>query len=172
MNKRIYVDMDGTLCVFGHVDSFEELLEKGYFLNRPPMENVIEAVKILEEETDIEVHILSAYLEENKYAKKEKKLWLKKYLPWLDKERIHLVKCGISKFSVAKSNNLNVADAVLLDDYSVNLREWGSVAIKVMNGINGNNGSWKGKPSVSAFDKPEKIAEDIVKIVKKGEKNE
>ena len=41
-----------------------------------------------------------------------------------------------------------------------------------MNGINGNNGSWKGKPAVSAFDKPEKIAEDIVKIVKKGEKNE
>ena len=31
-----------------------------------------------------------------------------------------------------------------------------------MNGINGNNGSWKGMPSVSAFDNPKKIAEDIM----------
>ena len=37
---------------------------------------------------------------------------------------------------------------VLLDDYTVNLREWessGGIAVKFMNGVNGKNGSWTGK---------------------------
>ncbi|MEG1993586.1 MAG: hypothetical protein RR048_01615, partial [Oscillospiraceae bacterium] len=58
---RLFFDMDGTLAKFNPTATLEELLEKGYFENLEPMENVISAVKsILNNTRNIEVYILSS----------------------------------------------------------------------------------------------------------------
>ena len=75
--KRLFIDMDGTLAEFRPLAMLEDLLEKGYFLNLKPMENVIEAVRQLVREPEIEVYTLSAVLRDNPYALAEKKQWLK-----------------------------------------------------------------------------------------------
>ena len=71
--KRLFVDMDGTLAVFTPVDELETLYEQGYFLNLQPHENVVAAIKeIITKHPEIEVSILSAYLSDSKYALAEK----------------------------------------------------------------------------------------------------
>ncbi len=63
--QRLFVDMDGTLAQFKTLDTLEPLFEKGYFENLAPQQNVIDAVKeIIQNHKDIEVYILSAYLQE------------------------------------------------------------------------------------------------------------
>lgn len=68
MKQRLFVDMDGTLAEFHPVHSMEELHAKGYFAGLPPQQNVVEAVRILNADTDVEVYILSAVLSDSKYA--------------------------------------------------------------------------------------------------------
>ena len=59
---------------------------------------------------------------------------------------------------------------VLVDDYTKNLKEWpvfGDAkfgrAVKLLNGINGNNGTWTGI-SVSRFFSPDSIAKAILNV--------
>ena len=83
--KRLFVDMDGTLAVFKPVDELETLYEQGYFLNLQPQENVVEAIReIITKHPEIEVNILSAYLSDSEYALAEKNKWLDRYLPEID----------------------------------------------------------------------------------------
>lgn len=96
--RRLFVDMDGTLAVFKPVDEMETLYEKGYFLNLEPHENVVAAIKeIVTKNPDIEVNILSAYLTDSKYALQEKNAWLDRYLPEIDREHRVFVPCGTDK---------------------------------------------------------------------------
>lgn len=143
MSKRFFIDMDGTLAKWNDVQ-FENLFEKGYYLNLEPNINVVKTVKtLLNHEQD--VYILSAYLEESKYARDEKILWLQQYLPELPKEKYILLPYGEEKSKYIKGE-IN-KDDILLDDYTKNLLEWektGGFAIKLLNGINHNKGVWQG----------------------------
>lgn len=171
----LYIDMDGTIAEFGEIKEFEELLEKGYFLNRPPMTSVIEGLFLFNEEygDKVTLHILSSYLTESSYARDEKKEWLKRYIPWIKEDNIHFVPCGTSK-SLAHNGimliqNIEIGTPqFLLDDYSKNLHDWISertklredvkIGIKLLNGINGNNGSWqKTNPRISSDALPYEI---------------
>lgn len=144
MNAKIYFDMDGVLALFSKVP-FEVVCRPGYFYNRPPMEDMVKAVKmLLESDIGDSVAIRSAVLSEE--AADEKRRWLKKYLPELKENSIEFVQCGTDK-----SDGLDFEDTrmYLIDDFSYNLHNWKGVGIKVYNGINGTNGTWKGY-SVSA----------------------
>lgn len=141
--KRLFVDMDGTLAVFTPVDELETLYEKGYFLNLKPHENVVAAIKeIITKHPEVEVNILSAYLSDSKYALEEKNKWLDKYLPEIDSKHRVFVPCGTDK-KEGIPNGVS-KDDFLLDDYTKNLNDWQPPArgIKLLNGINHTRGTW------------------------------
>lgn len=142
---RVFVDMDGCLAEFKQPNRFEDLFEKNYFLNLRPHANIVETVKALDKNQNYEVYILSSVLQESKYAKQEKALWLKQYLPELNEEQIIFSQCNKSKVAFVP-NGIKETD-ILLDDYNLNLKEWklaGARPIKVVNGINDKHHSWSG----------------------------
>lgn len=146
---KLFVDMDGTLNEFQSVKHLEELYVKGRFLNAVPHLEVIEAVKWIVINTNIEVYILSAYLEHSEYALEEKNEWLDRYLPEITSENRIFVVCGESKADVVEDSfGYLTKDDYLFDDYSVNLHEWeraGGTGIKLLTGKNNTKGTWKGK---------------------------
>lgn len=149
---KLFVDMDGTLNEFQSVKHLEELYVKGRFLNAVPHLGVIEAVKWIVINTDIEVYILSAYLEHSEYALEEKNKWLDRYLPEISSENRIFVVCGESKAGVVEDifGCLN-KDDYLFDDYSINLHEWeraGGTGVKLLTGKNNTKGTWQGKSIV------------------------
>lgn len=160
--KRLYVDMDGTLAVFNNqLESEEALYQEGYFRDLAPQQNVVDAVKLLmEKEPALEVFVLSAVLP-TPYAEQEKNAWLDRYLPGIDSTHRLFVPCGEDKGKYI-GHALNEHD-LLLDDYSVNLRAWcpPGQAVKLMNGINGNFGTWKWD-QVQHTDCPDKIASELL----------
>ena len=64
---RVFFDMDGVLAEYKDVP-LEELYKKGYFADLKPIEETLNAIKILSEDPQFEVHTLSAVLPENPYA--------------------------------------------------------------------------------------------------------
>lgn len=155
-----FIDMDGTLAKWGHIDAFEELYQKGYYRNLEPDWNVIDDVRKLIK-AKRKVFICSCYLTDSPYAYLEKKQWLKEYLPFIENENIILIPYGTNKAEYIKEMyGIAVGkDTVLFDDYTKNLNEWtseGGFAIKYMNGINGTNGTWTGErilyPQASLLD--------------------
>ena len=142
----MYVDMDGTLAEFKKVDTLEKLYEKGYFLNLEPYMNVVDAIRsIVTDHSEIEVYILSAVLSDSPYAVTEKNAWLDQYLPEIDISHRLYPHCGTDKkeFLEREFGSIGNKD-FLLDDYSANLHSWEPPAkgIKLMNGINGNHGTF------------------------------
>lgn len=148
---HLFVDMDGTLAKFTPIEELEgiqSLYEKGYFSSLDPLTNIVDGIKQLQanHSEEVEITILSSYLEDSKYALDEKKEWLDKYLPGVT-DRL-FVPCGTPKHEALKECEVKGVP-VLLDDYSKNLHEWirdGDLAgVKLLNGINGNRGTWKGQ---------------------------
>lgn len=166
--KRLFVDMDGTLTVFQTVENDEELYREHFFENSEPNENVVEAVRdIILHHPEIEVYILSSVLADSRYCLSEKKAWLKKYLPECPEERYIFPPCGCCKKDYVPGGIRN--DDFLLDDYSLKLRHWQPHArgIKLLNGINGNNGTWTGD-RVSIQSSPEELSEKLCAIITGG----
>lgn len=162
---RLLVDMDGTLAQFRRVDTLETLYEEGYFRNLPPLQNVVDAVKeILRNHPDTEVYIMSAVLSDSRYALKEKNEWLDQYLPEIDMDHRIFPPVGANKLDYVP-DGVRSTD-FLLDDYTHNLTLWEPPArgIKLLNGINHTNGTWKG--SMLRYDKaPAELAQSIAEIM-------
>lgn len=156
---RLFIDMDGTLAEFKKIDTLEQLYEEHYFLSLKPLENVVQAVKILiEKHLELEVYILSAFLTDSPYALKEKNKWIDTYLPEVDEAHRIFTPCGQDK-----KNYIDIREQdVLLDDYTHNLSLWQPPArgIKLLNGINHTKRTWKG-----ACIQYNKEAEELVKDI-------
>lgn len=164
MTKRLFVDMDGTLAVFKKVDTMEILYEKGYFLNLVPLHNVVDAIRLIIDDNEVEVNILSAYLTDSAYALEEKHKWLDKHLPELPVSNRLFIPCGMDKKEII-NGKLGTTD-YLLDDYTHNLTLWQPPArgIKLLNGINHTNESWE--YDCIRFDKnSEQLKKDILSIM-------
>ena len=164
---RLFVDMDGTLVVWKHAKNMEQLLEEGYFRTMPPYTSVVEAVKMLIE-AGLPVYSLSAYMTESPDALSEKNEWLDRFIPEIDQGHRVFCPCTESKWQHACDSTGESGKAyVLLDDYSLNLHDWasnGGIAIKLMNGVNGTKGSWKGS-KVSRFHAADRLAFDIASLL-------
>lgn len=144
MNRRIFVDMDGTLAEWRNIEDTEVLYEKGYYESLKPNAFLLKEIKNLIRKGE-DVYILSSFLDDSKYALDEKKLWLKKYLPELPDEKKIFVKYGDNKTAYIP-NKIDSFD-ILIDDYTKNLLEWreaGGTGIKFLNGINHTKGVWDG----------------------------
>lgn len=136
--------MDGTLAVFYYAKKVEDLYQKGYFDSLKPMPLVIKAIKyIIEKVPQIEVNILSAYLQDSKFALAEKQKWLDRYLPEIKLSNRIFISHQDSKASMIR--NIKRED-YLLDDYTPNLIAWSKkgTAIKLVNEINDTTGLWQG----------------------------
>lgn len=146
---RVFFDMDGTLAKWGTISSEKDLYKQGYFLNRVPEEWLISELRLLHL-CGVEEFIVTNYLKNSSYAYEEKVEWIKRHIPEIRKEHCIYVPYGENKAQyVMKSENIQLQyDDILIDDHSPVLFAWeraGGTAIKHMNGINGTNGTWKGR---------------------------
>ena len=114
---RILFDMDGVLAKYLFGKPFEALFEERYFADLPPQTNFVNAAKKLSKMYD--VRILSAYLEDSKYAYNEKVNWLKEFLPEVPEEQWILIPCGIPKGKFLESK-----EDILIDDWGENCKSW------------------------------------------------
>ncbi len=140
MPKRVYIDMDGTLCRFHDVEHkyIERMWEQGFYLNLQPFEEFLKAISLcIDRNPDTEFFILSAILEtEPPFAEAEKREWLHTNLPQLIDDHMLFVPAGTDKTDFIPNMD---ADCILIDDYNKNLSEWrqkGGTAIKFINDIN------------------------------------
>jgi Uncharacterized protein conserved in bacteria len=148
--------MDGTLAEWRACEQYEMLYEKGYFRTLRPYLNVVKAAKLLANTGLVEVFSLSAVLPDGPHAIPDKDEWLDEHMAWLDTEHRIFVK-GTSPKHEAVPGGIREND-ILLDDYTKNCVEWDeyAIAIKLLNGINGTQGTWQGA-RVSRFETPEDI---------------
>ena len=168
MNRRIFVDMDGTLAEWIENESTDVLYEKGYYENLKPNEFLLQTIKRLINKGE-DIYILSSFLNDSKYALEEKKKWLDRYLPELPENKRLFVKYGDNKTLIIP-NGISKFD-YLIDDYTKNLFDWkeaGGIAIKFLNGINNKSKQWQGlniKENVSLY-------EDLMFILEYPEKSQ
>lgn len=163
--SRLFIDLDGTLAKFQSVNTMETLYEEGYFLNLEPIQNVIDAVKlVLQQQPELPVYIMSSVLSDSKYALKEKNLWIDKYLPEIRPENRIFPPCGANKLDYVPGE-ISIYD-YLLDDYTQNLNQWEPPAkgIKLLNGINGTKGMWNSN-MISYEKESMQIAKDILAVM-------
>ena len=162
--SRMFFDMDGVLAHFNNqIESEEVLYQQGYFKNLQPQTSVLEAVNMMINCYPEQCYILTAAVE-SPYAIPEKKEWLSTYVTSnLIEDHILFTKCGEPK-SLYIEKGVRSYD-ILVDDYTKNLVSFvsdGGNGIKVVNGINDTNKSWKGK-RIFYEDKPAKIFEQLEK---------
>lgn len=144
---RFFIDMDGTLDKWQPVASEEELLEKGFYRNLKPNLDMVQSAQNLIS-MGFDVYILSCVLPQSQYAEREKREWLKQYIPELPKEKYIFVPYGENKADYLKQNYSPITkNDYLIDDYTKNLLEWkefGGTGVKYLNGINDTRGTWQG----------------------------
>lgn len=141
--RRIFVDMDGVIAKWNSEVSLEEVAMPGYFRSVAQNVTMVEAVKKLLAREEVEVFILSHVLRDN-HSIADKNFWLNNVLPDIDTAHRIYVPYGIAKCEFLENHIRLFSDDVLLDDFSVNLHTWHGVGIKVLNGINGTHGTWRG----------------------------
>lgn len=140
MPKKIYIDMDGTLCRFHDTKHqyIEAMWTQGFYNNLQPFENFLNGLSLcIDRNPDTEFYVLSAVLDtEPPFAESEKREWLHRYLPQLTDEHMIFTPAGTDKSEFIGEIN---SDCCLIDDYNKNLNEWqraGGTAIKFINDIN------------------------------------
>lgn len=149
---NLFIDMDGTVAKFYYKKNYlEKMYEQGYFANLPPYAITKQINDFANKETCVNVYILSACVD-SQYCKQEKTEWLLKNIPNIDPRNFIFTKVGESKVQKIVSNinidNVNCIN-ILLDDYTLNLKQWESesdnmVGIKFLNGMNDTTKSWQG----------------------------
>ena len=114
---NVFVDMDGVLSVYER--ALEEVMYgEGFFLNRPPIFNIINLVKEMIKEDKYNVYILSSVIE-SPYCVDEKNIWLDKFLPEVEYDNRVFLPFGIIKRDAAQQEvDTKGRVNVLLDDYS------------------------------------------------------
>ena len=146
MNKKIFLDLDGTLARFNVRNALARFsTEKGFF-KRLLAYKGIETINEMAKKGN--VYIISA--SPNTQADIDKISWVSKYLPDLPLENICLCRLGINKAKeIEQVLNIKIdKTCYLLDDYTKNLTEWesaGGVGIKRITSVADNSRKlWKG----------------------------
>ena len=127
----MYIDMDGTIAEY-HLYNPEEISRKmeEEYLKNEPLKNVIDVLEEISKINNIEMYILS--LSKTKKITEKKKIWLKKYVPFIKEENWIILTKEIGEYSNENRNELRQKDydkSIMLDDEQVVLRE----AKKILN---------------------------------------
>ncbi len=138
---NLYIDQDGVLARWCDAP-LEEVKKEGYFLSRELETVMKEVVDILSACTKVRVYLLSSVWDDG-HSASEKRRWIKDKGVRINDEDILFVPYGMSKSEFIRRNKGAHSSDILLDDYSLNLRQWHGVGIKFMNGVNGTKGTWK-----------------------------
>lgn len=86
----LFVDMDGTIAEYRlYPKDFITTETRGLFLESKPLNKVISVLEKLNKIENLDIYILS--LSRSKIIVEEKKIWLKKYLPFIKDENIIIV---------------------------------------------------------------------------------
>ena len=139
-NKKVdmYIDMDGTIAEY-HLYNPEEIsrkMEEEYMKNEP-LKNVIDVLEEISKINNIEMYILS--LSKTKKITEKKKIWLKKYVPFIKEQNWIILTKEIGEYSNENRNEIKGKNielrqkdydkSIMLDDEQVVLRE----AKKILN---------------------------------------
>lgn len=146
MNKKVFLDLDGTLAKFNVRNALERFDKEVGFFTKLGAYKGIEVVNELAKTNQL--FIISA--SPNEQADKDKMVWIQKYLPNVSIDNITLCRIGQNKaqiieekYSIKIDNN-----CYLLDDYTKNLNEWesfGGLGIKRLTSVADNSRKlWKG----------------------------
>lgn len=146
MNKKVFLDLDGTLAKFNVRNALERFDKEVGFFAKLGAYKGIEVVNELAKTNQL--FIISA--SPNEQADKDKIVWIQKYLPNVSIDNITLCRIGQNKaqiieekYSIKIDNN-----CYLLDDYTKNLNEWesfGGLGIKRLTSVADNSRKlWKG----------------------------
>ena len=139
-NKKVdmYIDMDGTIAEY-HLYNPEEISRKmeEEYLKNEPLKNVIDVLEEISKINNIEMYILS--LSKTKKITEKKKIWLKKYVPFIKEENWIILTKEIGEYSNENRNEIKGKNielrqkdydkSLMLDDEQVVLRE----AKKILN---------------------------------------
>lgn len=156
----IYFDLDGVLAKFMFGTPFANLYRKGYFENLPPQMNIVMAAKSLAKQED--VFILSAYLEDSRYALEEKKRWIKAWLPEIPESNWMFLPCGQSKGDFVTSPG-----DILLDDRRVHGKEWTNSSGKFIKVSKNKEDAIAEKKNYQYVISPDMCPEEILRIVER-----
>jgi len=169
---KIFFDMDGTLSEFDKTAGPDKWSAPGYARTLKPLENVVGAVKAFIRNQKyfsekVEVFICSAVVSMD-YAVEDKIAWLKEQGIDIPRENMIFVPYGRSKAKAILDSGITIEDGDLfVDDYTKNLQEvhynTKLVAVKLLNGINDTNKSWK-FDRISAFSCPASIQRQLIGI--------
>ena len=132
---RVYFDMDGVVAIFNKNAPMEEVFAPGYFAKLDPIKGGVELAKILAKDERFDVNICS---KSSYQAIKEKRCWLMRFLPEIDDEHIFFVPLEANKSDYI----IDQTNAIIFDDYNVNLAEWKGIPFKFLNGINSYNSEY------------------------------
>ena len=135
MEKKIYFDCDGTFVdLYGVKNWLEYLINSNPYpyLVAKPLVNLSYMARLIHKAQDngYKVGIIS-WLSKNSTKEYDelvtiaKKQWLKKHLPSVEFNEIHIVKYGTSKASLGKG--------ILFDDEQKNRNEWNKLSGKAYN---------------------------------------
>lgn len=146
MNKKIFLDLDGTLARFNVRNALKNFDKKRGFFSKLLAYKNIEIVNELAKTNRL--YIISA--SPNEQADKDKLEWISKYLPNIKQENITLCRLGENKAKIIENKYSMTIDnnCYLLDDYTKNLNEWesfGGKGIKRLTTCSDNSRKlWKG----------------------------
>ena len=130
--------MDGTIAEY-HLYNPEEISRKmeEEYLKNEPLKNVIDVLEEISKINNIEMYILS--LSKTKKITEKKKIWLKKYVPFIKEQNWIILTKEIGEYSNENRNEIKGKNielrqkdydkSIMLDDEQVVLRE----AKKILN---------------------------------------
>ena len=130
--------MDGIIAEY-HLYNPEEISRKmeEEYLKNEPLKNVIDVLEEISKINNIEMYILS--LSKTKKITEKKKIWLKKYVPFIKEENWIILTKEIGEYSNENRNEIKGKNielrqkdydkSIMLDDEQVVLRE----AKKILN---------------------------------------
>mgnify|MGYP004485475211 FL=1 len=132
-NKKVdmYIDMDGTIAEY-HLYNPEEISRKmeEEYLKNEPLKNIIDVLEEISKINNIEMYILS--LSKTKKITEKKKIWLKKYVPFIKEENWIILTKEIGEYSNENRNEIKGKNielrqkdydkSIMLDDEQAVLR--------------------------------------------------